>query len=479
MFKESRARVFVVSLVILIAVFMLALFGGRLLFNSSPAQAGSNPPPRFAGPGGSGGVVVLQAGTGVAPDATLGPVADQLIVPVSLDVNLSHLPQVGPGLQPQQNEPEAGAPNWDSRIAPGLAPANFIDPARQALVGRAAMPAPIQNFKGLDFANFGAGWPPDPNGDVGPNNYVETVNTSVGIFDKSGNRLAAVSLNTFFSTAAAPCNTSNNGDPIALYDAADDRWLVSDFAWTNIQSGPHYQCIGVSKTGDPVAGGWWLYTFRADDAAHPWLNDYPKFGLWSDGIYMSSNMFNCLDSVCGSATYNGVRVWALNRSDLTSGAALRSVRFDMSNTAYGALLPGNYRGTPPPAGEPEFFASVDAPSAFHLWKFHVDWTTPANSTFTGPNDTTVANFAWPGANVPQPGTTNTLDTLGDRLMFQLQYRNLGGTEALWASHTAASGGVTGIRWYEIRNPNGTPSVFQQGTFQPDSTWRWMPSLAVD
>ncbi|HTX93170.1 MAG TPA: hypothetical protein VMC09_18290 [Anaerolineales bacterium] len=473
---NRRSATLIVVLLVVLLAFALAFAGGRLL-NPVTAAAVSNPPPRFAGPGGNV-VVVRQVGTAAAPGVNPGPAVDPLILPVSLDVDLRTLPQIPP-TRSQRNEPEEGAPNWESRIAPGLAPANFVDPALQTSVGTAAMPAPLQNFAGLDFANWGAGWPPDPNGDVGPNNYVQMVNTSVGIYDKSGNRLAAFTLNSFFSTAASPCNNSNNGDPIVLYDAPDDRWLVSDFAWTNIQNGPYYQCIAMSKTGDPVSGGWWLYTFRTDDATHAWLNDYPKFGLWNDGIYLSANMFDCLDSACGSATYNGVRVWAFNRSDLASGAPLRSVHFDMSNTNYGALLPANYRGTPPPAGEAEFFSSIDAPGLFHLWRFHVDWTTLTNSTFTGPNNTTLATFAWPSANVPQPGTSNALDTLGDRQMMQLQYRNLGGTEALWATHTAASGGVTGIRWYEIRNPNGTPTVFQQGTYQPDSTWRWMPSLAVD
>ncbi len=482
MLSTRRSTLFVVLLVFVLA-FVLAFVGLRLFNAAAPASTVSNRPPHFAGPAGSGGgngnspVILQQPGTPGPHQGPPGPVVDEPVVPVSLDIDLRNLPQVGPAQKHERPEPQAL--NWEQRIEAGMAAPSFIDPAAQTSFGTLAMPAASQNFKGLDFAAWGAGHPPDTNGDVGPNHYIQTVNTSVGIYNKSGTRLAAFTLDNFFSAAAAPCNNSNNGDPVALYDAADNRWLVTDFAWTNIQSGPYYECIAVSKTGDPVSGGWWLYTFRADDASHAWLNDYPKLGLWSDGIYMSSNMFDCLDAACGSANYMGARVWGLNRSDLISGAALRSMHFDMSNTAFGALLPGNYRGAPPPAGEPEFFASIDAPSAFHLWKFHVDWATPTNSTFTGPNNISVASFSWPSANVPQSGTTVTLDTLGDRLMMQLQYRNLGGTEALWVSHTAASGGVTGIRWYEIRNPNGTPSVFQQGTFQPDSTWRWMPSLAVD
>ena len=479
MFRMRRSTLFVV-LGVIVLVFVAALASLPFFNGTTPAGSAAKAPPRFAGPAGSGGINPLVSRAGATPLPNQGPpaaIVGPAAVPVSADIDLRTLPQVGPAQKHERSEPQVL--NWDSRIAGGMAGANFLDPVVQSSFGALAMPAAGQNFKGLDFATFGAGHPPDTNGDVGPNHYIQMVNTAVGIYNKTGTRLAAFTLDNFFATAAAPCNNSNNGDPVALYDAPDDRWIVTDFAWTNIQNGPYYECIGVSKTNDPVAGGWWLYTFRADDATHAWLNDYPKLALWSDGIYMSSNMFDCLDSACANANYMGVRVWALNRSDLISGAALRNVHFDMSNTSFGALLPGNYRGAPPPAGEAEYFASVDAPSAFHLWRFHVDWTTPANSTFTGPNNITVATFAWPSANVPQSGTTVTLDTLGDRLMMQLQYRNLGGTEALWASHTAASGSVTGIRWYEFRNPNSAPSVFEQGTFQPDSTWRWMPSLAVD
>lgn len=152
-------------------------------------------------------------------------------------------------------------------------------------------------------------------------------------------------------------------------------------------------------------------------------------------------------------------------------------------------MPGNLRGTTaPPTGEPAFYASIDQPSTFHLWKFHVNWSNLASSTFTGPTDLTVANLAMPcntantQACVPESGG-ESVDALGDRLMMQLQYRNIAGTESLWANHTVAAdanvGTPTGIRWYEIRNPNGSPNIYQQGTHQPDSNYRWMASLAVD
>ena len=338
--------------------------------------------------------------------------------------------------------------------------------------------APLRSFKGLDRANWGAGWPSDPNGDVGPNHYIQMVNTSVGIYAKDGTQLAAFRLNTFFASAPAPCNSSNRGDVIVLYDASVDRWLITDFAWAST-SGPFYECIAVSKTGDPIAGGWWQYAFEA----HPsYLHDYPKLGVWGDGIYMSANLYESF------AYDRGIRVWAFNRNELINGATLNAIYFDLA-PGYNTLLPANVRGAMPPNGTPEFFATIVQPNQFLLWKFATDWNTPANSTFTGPITLTVADFvmpcnaAWTIDCVPQLGSTERLDGLGDRLMMQLQYRNLNGTESLWANHTIATdanvGTPTGIRWYEIRDPNGTPTVYQQSTFQPDSNYRWMGSLAVD
>ncbi len=365
--------------------------------------------------------------------------------------------------------------------APG--PSAAIDPVRQAQTGTRQSPTPLENFAGLSSDGW---YPPDPNGDVGPNHYVQAVNVEIGIYSKTGTLLAALYFDTLFSNAnsgtgtGTPCDSygGNRGDPIALYDATVDRWLIADFAWSN-SSGPFYECIAYSKTGDPVSGGWNLYPMSTGTL----FPDYPKFGVWSDGIYMSANIF------LNGSSYNGPSVWALNRSELSSGATLHPQYFSLGSS-YGTVLPANLRGsTLPPSGEPAFFASIDEPSTFHLWKFHVDWSNSSNSTFTGPTNLTVANFVMPcnAANtitcVPELNG-ESVDSLGDRLMMQLQYRNIGGTESLWANHTvaasASTGYPTGIRWYEIRDPNGSPFVYQQGTYMPnDSTYRWMGSLAVD
>lgn len=410
-----------------------------------------------------------------APDIT-GPLVSAPLRGTAFHGDLRRLPQTPPKVQDRLFP----APRRPRKASPGVANASRPDVVRQQAAAPFAMPLPIQNFKGLDRVAGGDGWPPDPNGDVGPNHYIQTVNTSIGIFDKSGNRLAAIRFNDFFTGTATLCDTNNYGDPIAVYDALSGRWILSDFAFaldgSGTPVGPFYECLAVSMTGDPVSGGWWFYPLLADNSL---LNDYPKLGVWSDGIYMSANMLAFSPFEYQATT----RVWALDRAGLIGGT-LRSVSFDVGSflNPYPSLLPGNLRGALPPVGTPNVFASVSVPlfgsnDTLELWKFHVDWAVPSNSTFTGPANLTIA--AWSEPNPIPELNGNSLDTLGDRLMMQNQYRNRNGVQSLYLTHSVASSGVSGIRWYEVRDPAGAPSLYQQSTFQPDLTHRWMGSIAAD
>ena len=178
----------------------------------------------------------------------------------------------------------------------------------------------------------------------------------------------------------------------------------------------------------------------------------------------------------GSPT--GGRVWALDREAMHDGQPMAWVAFDLGS-AYWSLLPSNLRGDPPPAGSPNYSASIEYPNTLRLWEFHVDWDTPSYSTFTGPTNVGVAFFNQI-TDIPQPAPGEWLDSLGDRLTMRLQYRNFGSHESLWVNHTIRSGGVAGVRWYELRDPGGAPSIFQQGTYRlADGNYRWMGSLAVD
>ncbi len=378
----------------------------------------------------------------------------------------------------------------------GPSHAALPDPVLQAPAGPSqpsqAMPRLLQNFAGLGFSDSciggqcGSGWPPDTNGDVGPNHYVQVVNTSIGIFNKTGTLLQSMTLDTFFQSAPAPCNVVNNGDPVALYDAQADRWIVTDFAWADTvnNTGPFYECIAASQTGDPT-GAWWYYALRTDDTS---LSDYPKLGVWRDGIYMSANMF-CKVSPCtpspGTWNYVGARVWAISPTQLYNGTVLTTVVFN-TDASYFSLLPSNFRGAAPPPGTPNYFVSNDIHvNALDVFRFHVDWTHPLSSTFSAtPTQITEAPYAAPPDNVPVLHG-NAVDTLNDRLMMQNQYRNLSGAESLWLVHTAGTtpaGVPTGIRWYQLNVTGGTVALTpaQQSTYAPaDGLNRWMPSLAVD
>jgi len=335
----------------------------------------------------------------------------------------------------------------------------------------APAPAPIATGDGLDFGAFGTGWPPDTTGDVGPNHYIQAVNGSVGIYTKSPlTRVVGLSLNAFFTGAGAsgPCATANQGDPTVVYDQYSGRWIVSGFAWpAAISAGPYYQCIAVSKTADPVAGGWWVYSVVASTTA---LNDYPKMSVWADGIYLTANMFT------KASTFAGSRVWAFNRDDLISGATLRFVSFQTSSS-YASLLAANARASAVPAGTPQYLVSLGTSTSLRVWRMSVNWTTPSASTLTGPTSVTVASYTRaPSATQP---TGDRLDALSDRLMNRVQYTSTG-TPSLWATHSVSSSSRGAIRWYQVDVSGTTPKIRQSGTYAPDTgNHRWMGSIAVD
>ncbi|HJT82069.1 MAG TPA: hypothetical protein VJ719_12810, partial [Chthoniobacterales bacterium] len=388
-------------------------------------------------------------------------------------------------------------------------PAKPVTEAAQA----PAIPSPITSFDGLNSTQSGCQClPPDTHGDVGPNHYIQSVNSSIKIFDKSGNALNGVNgttYNSFFSPmgAGTPCGTGQNqGDGFVFYDHLADRWVVSDFAFPD-NGNTNYQCIGVSKTNNPVSGGWWLYALQVDPTHPTWIGDYPKFGLWPDAYYLSVNLFDA------NSNFQGVRVYALPRAAMLNGTGaptnVGAISFPITAATLGdiySLVPATFRaGNPPPPGTPEYFMAINSSATagtvenqVFAWRFHVDFATPANSTFgVGAGHTpngivTVDGFvdafvADTTQLVPQLGTSVPLDTLGDKLMTPLVYQNLNGTESLWASHTINNNqngtGPTAIRWYQFNVTGSTipATPMQQQTFNNggDGYWRFMPSIGVD
>jgi hypothetical protein len=345
------------------------------------------------------------------------------------------------------------------------------DPVQQAMAPAVASPSVATSFEGLGAGQYGftiTSAPPDTNGAVGATQYVQWVNQSFAVFDKAtgAKLLGPVAGNTLWSGFGGGCQTNNDGDPVVVYDKLANRWVMSQFS---VSTTPYLQCIAVSQTSD-ATGSWYRYSFQYSN-----FDDYPKMGVWPDAYYETFNMFN------SSGTFVGSDACAYDRGKMLSGLAATQVCFQQS-TAVGGLLPADVDGTtPPPAGSPNYMLYFGS-NSLNLYKFHVDFGTPANSTFVGPTVISVAPFSplcGGGTCVPQPSIGNTLDSVGDRLMYRLAYRNFGSHESLVVNHSVTAGSSGGVRWYEIQNPSGTPVVAQQSTFAPDATYRWMGSAAMD
>ncbi|MEP6995676.1 MAG: carboxypeptidase-like regulatory domain-containing protein, partial [Acidobacteriota bacterium] len=318
--------------------------------------------------------------------------------------------------------------------------------------------------------------PPDTNGDVGPDHYVQFINLIWTVYDKSGTILQGpLPGNSPYAGFGGPCESSNDGDPVAKYDVMADRWVLTQFAVPNFPNGPSYQCFAISQTGDPT-GAYNLYEFTIGSLATGW-GDYPKLGIWPDGYYIAFNTFT-------ASAFTGMTSAAFDRTAMLAGDPATMVAF--LTPPDGGGLPTDMDGlNPPPPGTPNYYMTWWDPAVgtLNIYQFHVDFATPANSTFTGPVEFGNAPFVYPpcpGSNtcVPELGG-ELLDTLGDRLMNRLAYRNWGDHESLVTNHTVDAGGRTGVRWYEIRDPGGTPTMFQASTYTPDATYRWMASIAQD
>ena len=368
--------------------------------------------------------------------------------------------------QPKKERPLHGFPQAVTGVP---------DAAVQSTVSTAA-PAASSSFEGIGqgFAGFTVQYaPPDTNGAVGPNNFVQTVNVSFAVFTRTGSLLyGPAKINTLFTGFGGLCETDNDGDPSVVYDQLADRWLITQFAISgaNGSSVPYLECIAISTSGDPT-GTYYRYSFPRS-----YFPDYPKLGLWPDAYYMSTNDFS-------GNSFAGATTWAFDRAKMLAGAAATAQLFHLS-LLYGGLLPSTLDGkTLPPAGAPNYFLALNDSSSLALWKFHVDFANSANSTLTGPITIPVAGYTElcnGGTCVPQAGTTQQLDSLADRVMYRLAYRNFGDHEALVVNHSVApTAGGGGVRWYEIRSPGGTPTVYQQSTFAPDARYRWMGSAAMD
>jgi hypothetical protein len=402
------------------------------------------------------------------------------VVAVALDVDLRDLalvPEWQPG-DPIKEVPRRTRPGGLEVDYPGsLDPLLALSDGAQRVASDGRFTTPILNIAGQGFSGVN---PPDPVGDVGPNHYIQATNqlngSRITVHGKNGGVLAGPF--TLASIGGTGACATGLGDPIVLYDTLAGRWLLSEFARTG-----NHLCVYVSRTADPVSGGWWFYDFTT-----PTFPDYPKYAVWPDAYYVGTNE-------------SAPAVYALDRVRMLAGQPATTQRFAVAalpGFAFQMLTPADLDGaTGPPAQSPGIFlrhrdseahGAPGAADSIQVFEFHVDWTTPANSTFTGPRDVAVAEFdsALCGLSsfscFPQPGSGTRLDPLREVTMFRVQYRNRGGFESLVSNLVTDVNGSDrgGLRWFELRRAGSAPwTLHMEGTYSPDATHRWMGSAALD
>ncbi len=356
-----------------------------------------------------------------------------------------------------------------------------------------AMPNPSLAFDGLSSNDNAAAYgfrivPPDTNGDVGLNHYVQAVNSLLRVFDKNGNpQTPPFRLSSLFTTLGTPCSSRNDGDPIVLYDTLADRWMLSQFCTF---APPFRQMIAVSQTGDPT-GSYFIYEFVMPNNK---LNDYSKFGVWNDGYYLATDEFIGSD-------YAGSGVFAFDRAKMLVGDANASyVYFDLASPStirFGGLLPSDLDGiSPPPANTPNTFVGYsateygDSVDAIRLFDFKPNFANPTLSTFSERAESPISVAAFDptspdGRNdIFPPTPAEALDSQSDRLMYRVGYRNFGTHDSLIFNQTVRTSAIgqpyrAGVRVYELNRAGSTFTVNTASTIGDNQSSRWMGSAAQD
>lgn len=377
---------------------------------------------------------------------------------------------------------------------------------------------------------------------VGPDHIIQTVNSRLAIFTKKGARFdttgrvlyGSVPTNTLFAGFTGTCEARNNGDAVVRYDQLANRWLVvmpifrraparpdQPAPWKGSDSvylapsgvrgqpgsastllvpprdtttpgrgrgagapaadtGPYSMCYAVSTSPDPL-GTWYRYEFL-----RPLFPDYPRPAVWPDGYYIPT-------STGDDVIEKHACVVDRNRMLRGEPATEQCVIIDGVNFLNNADLDGTQlppRGAPNPmlaTGGTQLRGDLDD-DGIYAWSFHVNWDDPSKTRIRGPEKTQVAPYHYLCGGqltncVPQPGTERRLDAQGDKLMARVVYRNMNGRERIVAVHSVnTEAGAGGVRWYEFIVPqdNRTALVLtQQGTYAPDSFYRWMASPAMD
>src|SRR6266566_8664017 len=288
------------------------------------------------------------------------------------------------------------------------------DGALQPFSPAPSIPSPLANFEGLsnqDNFNIYGGRvnPPDPNGEVGPNHYVEMINLVFAVYDKQGNRLTGpTKLGDLWAGFAIPDCTDPSGDPVVVYDQLEDRWLLSQFTTRGMNPDgtfnglPFYDCIAISQTGDPT-GAYFRYAFITSVAGSEstFFPDYPKYGVWKKSYLLTTRDF-------GSEGEYGISVYALEKNKMIDGNPnARAVHFFLDsdvvdlNLIGDGLLPADLDGTRQPkedapapiVGTKDDNASYGATfDALNIWELSVKWKANPEAAIILQTQLPVASF---------------------------------------------------------------------------------------
>ncbi len=352
------------------------------------------------------------------------------------------------------------------------------------------------NFDGVGVGLGGfspSGNPPDVNGRVGSTQFVQWNNTSFAVFNKTTGALeyGPAAGNTLFQALGGVCASHNDGDPVVSYDILAGRWILSQFVVAAGQTDYSHQCLAISATSD-ATGEYYLYDFQTDPVN---FVDYPHTGVWPDGYYMSAHVFGA------GLVFTTGRIYVFEREKMIHGLPARMQSSDLG--AEFGFLPADLDSlTPPAAGEAEFllgpnFALTELTTSHRV---AVTWDpAPTMVVTSGPpimggigNAPCLSGATDDGRDcVPEPAPavpTDYLDNLGGHYMYRLAYRN-NGTQALPQESLVVSGPSDSsdvnhgaVEWFEFRNAGSSttqPTLFQSGIFDPDTSYRWMPSAAMD
>jgi hypothetical protein len=329
------------------------------------------------------------------------------------------------------------------------------------------------------------GTPPDTTGAMGPDRYIETVNTQFAIYGRTGSLISSGSL-----SALTGISTSLFGyalsDPQMMWDAKTQRFYYTAVYYDSLFLSDNGLAVGWSKTATPSSASDFCQ-FAIQFGGE--LPDYPKLGDSADFLIYGFNQFGNSGN-----TYEGSQVLTLNKPAPGSTCPATT-----SFAAYGSgfLLNGDdtKAATPVPANlvddsnstgyvvaNPDLTSpsphSANVASVYSVTPNGVDANGIPVAKVSGPVTVTVPTYSIPSS-AAQQGTSYLIDTLDGRFEAAVAAVDPahGGTLALWTAHAVFGGAGSEERWYELDPAAGT--VLQSGVVTDPKLFVWNGAISPD